>query len=100
VALLDGRSVGCLRFDREPGYLRVRRVAVDPALQRKGIGTALMDWIHRYAHAQGYPEVRVGVRRQLSSNYRFYQRLGYRLIAGHRHPGYREVTWDEMGRSV
>lgn len=98
--MLAGHPVGCLRFDPEPGYLNVRRVAVDPASQRQGVGTALMDWIHEYAHRQGYLEVRVGVRRQLPSNFRFYQRLGYTVIAEHRHPGHREVTWDELGRSV
>jgi GNAT superfamily N-acetyltransferase len=100
VALLDGEAVGCLRFDREDGLLHVRRFAVDPARQRQGIGTALMDWIHSHARAQGYPEVRVGIRRQLPANFRFYERLGYRAVAEHRHPGYREVTWDEMRRPV
>jgi GNAT superfamily N-acetyltransferase len=69
-------------------------------LQRQGVGTALMAWSHTYAHAQGYPEVRVGVRRQLPGNFRFYQQLGYAAIAEHHHPGYREVTWDELRRPV
>jgi GNAT superfamily N-acetyltransferase len=80
--------------------VHVRRVAVDPASQRQGIGTALMAWVQDYAHAMGCSEVRVGVRRQLPGNLRFYQRLGYALVAEHRHPGYRQVTWDEMMRLV
>ena len=59
-----------------------------------------MAWIHEDAHAQGYREVRVGVRRQLPRNQQFYERLGYEVIAEHRHPGYAEVTWLEMRRSV
>jgi GNAT superfamily N-acetyltransferase len=78
----------------------VRRVAVDPAWQRQGIGKALMAWIHEYAKAGGYREVRVGVRRQLPSNLRFYEGLGYLVIAEHRHPGYAEVTWVTMQRPV
>jgi GNAT superfamily N-acetyltransferase len=100
VALLGGRVVGCLRFDHDAGALHVRRVAVDPARQRQGIGRALMDWIHGYARAEGYSAVRVGVRRQLPGNLHFYQELGYTVVAEHRHPGYREVTWDEMRRPV
>ncbi len=69
---------------------------MDPAYQRLGIGKALMAWVHDYARAAGYPEVRVGVRRQLPGNLRFYQQVGYRVIAEHRHPGYDEVTWIEM----
>ena len=59
-----------------------------------------MAWIHEYATAEDYPEVRVGVRRQLPSNLRFYEGLGYLVIAEHRHPGYAEVTWVTMHRLV
>ncbi len=59
-----------------------------------------MAWALEYARAQGYREVRVGVRHQLPSNLRFYQELGYTVVAEHHYPGYREVTWDEMRRSV
>ena len=100
IAWLDDRAVACVRFERESGYLHVRRLAVDPALQRQGIGTAVMHWLHDYARAAGYGEVRIGVRRQLPGNLRFYERLGYRAIADHRHPGYTEVTWIEMARAV
>lgn len=98
--MLDGQAVGCLRFDREAGRLHVRRLAVDPSRQGQGIGTALMAWIHAYAHEQGDSEVRVGVRRQLPRNQRFYERLGYVVTAEHRHAGYAEVTWVEMRRRV
>ena len=59
-----------------------------------------MAWAQDYARAQGYLEVRVGVRRQLPGNLGFYQKLGYAVVAEHHHPGYREVTWDEMRRPV
>jgi len=100
LALMDGRAVGCLRFDRQDGDLHVYRVAVDPASQARGIGTALMAWIHNYAHGEGYQAVRLGVRRQLPRNQRFYERLGYEVIAEHRHPGFADVTWVEMRRPV
>jgi ribosomal protein S18 acetylase RimI-like enzyme len=92
--------VGGLRLEREPGYLHVRRVVVDPNYQRQGIGRALMEWAHRYAASQGYREVRVGVRRELPSNRAFYERLGYRVVAEHSHPGHNEVTWYEMALSL
>ena len=100
LARLNGEAVACLRFERESGYLFVRRVAVDPVHQRHGVGKALMEWIHDYAREAGYREVRVGVRRQLPGNLRFYEQLGYRVIAEHRHPGYDEVTWIEMGLAL
>jgi len=59
-----------------------------------------MAWAHDAARAEGYTEVRVGVRRQLPENLAFYQRLGYQVVAPHRHPGHAEVTWIELARSV
>lgn len=85
-----------LRFERHADHLYVRRVAVDPAFQRRGIGFALMDWIHAYGRTAGIPEVRVGVRSKLPGNRRYYERLGYQVVAGHSHPGRMDVTWYEM----
>jgi ribosomal protein S18 acetylase RimI-like enzyme len=48
----------------------------------------------------GYTEVRIGVRAQLPGNIRLYQRLGYRIVAEHRHEGYDRTTWIEMFLSV
>ena len=96
LAVIGGESVGGLRFEPEGGYLHVRRVAVHPDWQRRGVGTALMAWAREYARRVGLPQVRVGVRLALPGNLRFYEGLGYRRIAEHRHPGYHDVTWIEM----
>jgi GNAT superfamily N-acetyltransferase len=100
IGQIGKETVGCLRFDAAPGFLHVRRVAVDPAWQRRGVGTGLMQWSHEYARTRGLPEVRVGVRVQLPENLRFYETLGYAMLAEHRHPGYRRVTWLELRRPV
>ena len=100
LAFMNGRTVGCLRFEPARDYLHVRRVAVDPQVQGQGVGTALMVWAHEYASSAGFGEVRVGVRVALRENLGFYERLGYRLVEEHRHPGYSDVTWLEMARPV
>jgi tRNA threonylcarbamoyladenosine biosynthesis protein TsaE len=100
LARIGPRAIGCLRLEPGAGYLSVRRLAVDPAWQRQGVGRALMAWSVEYAKAEGYVEVRVGVRTQLPGNLRFYEGLGYTVIAEHRHAGYAEVTWLEMRRGV
>jgi ribosomal protein S18 acetylase RimI-like enzyme len=97
---IDGTAVAALRFVAEPRHLRVRRVAVDPDRQRKGIGHDLMRWIERHAAERGFAEVRLGVRAQLPGNRRFYEALGYEVIREHRYPGTSEVHWLEMGRKV
>ena len=49
---------------------------------------------------QGLREVRLGVRLQLSGNQAFYRHLGYKVVASHRHPAQRGVTWYDMVRTV
>jgi tRNA threonylcarbamoyladenosine biosynthesis protein TsaE len=100
LARLDGRAVGALRLVSEPAHLHVRRVAIDPAVQRSGIGTALMDWARDEARRRGYGEIRVGVRAQLPGNRAFYERLGYRVVGEHPHPGAPDAVWFEMRLEV
>jgi GNAT superfamily N-acetyltransferase len=96
LARLDRQPVGCLRFERKPLTLQVRRVAVLPAFQGRGMGRAMMDWMRAYARQQSIPEIEVGVRSQLPANRAFYERLGYRVVQGHSHPGREDITWYEM----
>lgn len=96
IAWFGVEAVGCLRFELDAGHMHVRRVAVAPEHQRQGIGSALMEWSHEHARSLGISEMRLGVRKQLPGNRAFYTRLGYSLVARHRHPGHSGVTWYEM----
>jgi ribosomal protein S18 acetylase RimI-like enzyme len=100
IAWLGETPVGCLRFELEDDHVHVRRVAVPPRWQRRGIGTSLMRWAHARAREVGLDEIRLGVRKQLPGNLAFYEALGYRLVARHRHPGRKGVTWYEMSLRV
>ena len=100
VAWIGDTPAGCLRFDVQPDHLHVRRVAVAPDQQRKGVGTALMAWSHGHARTLGLPEVRIGVREQLPGNRTFYEGLGYIVVARHRHPETGNAFWSEMRLKV
>lgn len=100
LARAGARPVGCLRFAAEHGHLHVRRVAVLPELQGKGIGRELMRWAENHAAAKGLPEVTVGVRLALPANLAFYKRLGYEVVAEHAHVGYDRPTWVSLRKSV
>jgi predicted N-acetyltransferase YhbS len=94
IAALDGRAVGCLRWGlAEGGFFHVRRVAVLPELQRRGIGRALMVWAEQEARRRGCAGLSVGVRVVLPGNLYFYRALGYEVVGEHRHEGYDEITW-------
>jgi ribosomal protein S18 acetylase RimI-like enzyme len=97
LATLDGKAVGCLRWEVTPsGDLHVRRVAVEPSLQGRGIGRALMAWAEREAAARQCAAVTLGVRVDLPGNLAFYLKLGYEVTGEHRHAGYRRTTWLSM----
>jgi GNAT superfamily N-acetyltransferase len=89
-------AVGGLRFALKPDHLWVRRVAVLPELQRRGIGRALMMWAVVHAQALGLPEVRLGVRDALPAKRSYYERLGYTLVRTHAHDVDPSALWHEL----
>ncbi|HSP73284.1 MAG TPA: GNAT family N-acetyltransferase [Gaiellaceae bacterium] len=94
IAELDGRPVGCLRWTVAPsGDLHVRRVAVEPGRQGRGLGRVLMAWAEDEARRRGCGAVSVGVRIALPGNLAFYRALGYEVVDEHRHDGYEQPTW-------
>jgi GNAT superfamily N-acetyltransferase len=94
IAEIDGRPVGCLRWHIAASRdFHVRRVAVNPGLQRRGVGRALMAWAEREARRRGCHSVTVGVRIALPTNLAFYGTLGYEVTEGRAHDGYDRATW-------
>jgi len=94
IAEVGGEAVGCLRWELAAnGDLHVRRVAVAPALQRRGLGRGLMAWAEAEARSRGCDGVSVGVRTGLAGNLAFYRALGYEVTGEHRHEGYASPTW-------
>jgi predicted N-acetyltransferase YhbS len=100
IAELDSRPVGCLRWWLDGRDFRVRRVAVDPMLQGRGIGRALMAWSEAEARRRSCDAVVVGVRIVLVGNLDFYHRLGYEIVAEHAHDGYDRATWYAMRKDL
>jgi ribosomal protein S18 acetylase RimI-like enzyme len=100
IATLAGHPAGCLRFAVSDGHMHVRRVAVEPELQRHGIGRALMRWAEEAAERRGLGEVTIGVRLALPGNLAFFRRLGYEVTGEHAHPGYDRPTWVALRRRL
>jgi ribosomal protein S18 acetylase RimI-like enzyme len=79
VVLVEGRPAGRLYVARGTDEIRVIDISLLPEFRRRGIGGQLLDELLREASAQELP-VRVHVER-FNPALRFYDRLGFRLLA-------------------
>jgi tRNA threonylcarbamoyladenosine biosynthesis protein TsaE len=93
VAYLDGVPAGAARLVEQEGELHVRRVAVDPAYQGRGVCSALIRHVEDAARAAGRTELHCGVRRQLPANRALFEHLGYVAVAEH-------DVWTELAKRL
>jgi len=95
-----GVTAGCIFYRRKDGHLHVGRLAVVPALRRRGIGDLLLRAAEGRAAELGLPSVRLGVRLALESLRAYYATRGYAAIALHSHAGHSQPTFVEMEKRL
>ncbi len=81
VAEFDGRFAGSVSFDERPEFpqlLHLFALAVVPALQGRGVGSALIGAVEAEARRRGLEGVYLGVADDNHRAQRLYERLGYR----------------------
>lgn len=76
-AIAGGRVIGTVRAREEDGTCYVGRLAVEPAWQNNGLGTALLNEIEKHFDC-GRFELFTGSRSDNSIH--LYEKLGYRVI--------------------
>ncbi len=86
LALQAEVAVGTVRYEAQPGYLYVGRLAVLPACRGCGIGAALMAHIECLAPSLGRSRIQLGTRQSIPANITFYERLGYTIVERMSHP--------------
>jgi GNAT superfamily N-acetyltransferase len=104
VALLDGRLVGtitlrpcakargCPFYDR-PEVAVFSQFAVEPGLQRLGVGSRLLDLVERRARKTGASELALDTAERAEHLITLYEKRGYRCVGN--------VDWDKTNyRSV
>lgn len=75
-AELDGRIVGVVRATRQDGSCLIGRLAVEPDLHDKGIGTALLK--EAESRCGDAPRVELFVGSKSYKNIHIYEKMGYR----------------------
>lgn len=77
LAEVDGNPVGALVLQARTDHVLVWSVAVEPHLQRRGIGRQLMRFAELEARRRGVDEIRLYTNRLFSENIRLYREIGY-----------------------
>lgn len=76
-ALIDGRIVGSVRAKARAGCCAIGRLIVHPELQRRGIGSRLLQAIEAQFPEAAHYELFTGSKSE--ANIRLYQRHGYQI---------------------
>ena len=77
VGRADGAIVATAMVGHDGHRGWVYYVAVDPDLQKNGLGRAIMDAAEKWLRAAGLPKLQLLVRRENSKAGAFYQSIGY-----------------------
>lgn len=77
--------VGLLCFKPYDHAYHVHFLIVFPEYQAKGVGTAVMDYVHTLAKEEGRKEVTLSSFRSNKNALRFYKKLGYQTIQEDEH---------------
>jgi ribosomal protein S18 acetylase RimI-like enzyme len=93
----DGDTVvGLLVVEVRDDHLLIENVAVAPAVQRRGVGSALLNLAEAQAARLGLREVRLYTNELMTQNLTFYPRRGYVEVARGVQDGYRRVFFRKM----
>lgn len=83
--------VGLLVLDAQPDHLLIENVAVAPAAQGSGVGTALLAFAETEAIRLGRPELRLYTNEKMTENIAYYPRHGFRETRRETSAGFRIV---------
>src|SRR5665648_995001 len=77
VAEISGTIAGYMCTSMEQKTGEIESIAVDPAFQRQGVASALMDYTLREMQASGITTVDLQVRKTNTGGIRFWQNVGF-----------------------
>jgi glycerol 3-phosphatase-2 len=93
VAVVDDRVVGVLVLRADADSLLLENVAVEPAVQRRGIDHALIAFAEDRARELDLSEVRLYVNARMSENLALYPRLGYAEVDRRHEDGFDRISF-------
>ncbi|MEM7191152.1 MAG: nucleotidyltransferase family protein [Pseudomonadota bacterium] len=100
LAHLDGQLAGCIFCMCHADRLYVGKLAVEPALHSRGIGTLMMAQAEALARAKGITMLELETRIELTENKAAFERMGFVETGTTAHPGYDRPTSRTMVKSL
>ena len=95
VAIEGAEIVGLIVLVREPDYLLVENVAVEPQRQSQGIGRALLAFAEAVAGEADLKMLRLYTHAAMTENLAFYPRLGYTEVERRTDNGFERVFFSK-----
>ena len=92
VWVLGTPPVACMILTPHAGHLYLGKLAVDPAMHRKGLARILVSHAEARARALRLPCITLQTRVELTENHRVFTRLGFTQTAATSHQGYTRPT--------
>ena len=92
VWVLGDPPIACMVLTPKPGHLYLGKLAVEPAMQGRGLGRQMMTLAEGRARALNLPQIQLETRIELTENHRFYLGLGYCEAGRSTHPGFANPT--------
>lgn len=92
--------LGCVFLAERGADVYVGKLAVEPGLQGKGTGRALMDAAERHARGLGRTALELQTRVELTGNQAVFARLGFRETARTAHEGFDRPTSVTMRKEL
>lgn len=100
LARIGGDAVGCVFCKPERDHLYIGKLAVDPQMQRHGIGRWLMQAAEDRARRLGLEAVQLQTRIELVENHAAFGRLGFARIGETAHEGFDRPTSITMRKTL
>ncbi|MDT8332171.1 GNAT family N-acetyltransferase [Roseomonas gilardii] len=87
----DGRILGLVVIEDQPGHLWLDNIAVEPEARGQGLGGLLLDFVEAEARRRGFRELRLLTNERMEANLVLYRNRGFAEVERREEKGFRRV---------